>query len=285
MTSFANVNDVVTAEQNGQTSFFTWRKTPNTNGGTGIWMDTSLAAGNPSPQYYAATPLTSAVLSRSADGGLQHSGNVSPLTKVIKKFSIQSSGTAAPLNVIVGDILMYYPFVDESDVSEQMLTNSVTLPRYTDGEGVRIMCVSQSPRSGGQTFTVKYTNQDGVSGRVAGPATMNASTSNGNIIHSAIATAGTVGPFLPLQLGDTGVRSVESVTMGGADVGLFAVVLFKPLFNTQLRGADAVVETDFVKDNMLLPIVEDDAYLTMLVNPQVNIVGQALHGYIQTVWN
>lgn len=285
MAGFANINDVVTAEINGQTSFYTWRKTANTNGGAGVWMESSLAAGNPSPQYYASTPLTSTILSRSGDGGIQHGGDVSPLTKVIKKFSIQSSASAAPLNIIVGDVLMFYPFVEESTTSEQVLLNTTSLTRYTDGEGVQIMCVSQSPRAGGRTFTVKYTNQDGVSGRVTTSATTNTSTSNGNIIHSSPATAGTVGPFLPLQLGDTGVRSVESVTMGGADVGLFAVVLFKPLFNTQLRGADAVVETDFIKDNMLLPIVQDDAYLTMLLNPQVNIVGQALHGYIQTVWN
>jgi hypothetical protein len=286
MAGFRNVKDVVDAEETGQSVYFTFRKVPNVTGGVGVWVDTSLAAGNPSPQYYASTPLEAAVLSQSADGGIRHGGNVSPLKKAIKKFMIMSIGaTSTPLDIIVGDILMYYPFIDEGDVSEQMLTNSVALSRYTDGDGVRIMCVSQSPRTGGATFTLNYTNQDGVAGRVTPAATMNTSGANGNIIHSALAILGTKGPFLELQQGDTGVRSVEGITMGTADVGLFAIVLFKPLFNTQLRGIDAPVEIDFVKDNILLPIVEDNAYLTMLVNPQTNILSQNYHGYIQTIWN
>jgi len=286
MAGFPNIQSLVDAEIAGQSSFFSFRKTPNVNGGVGIWMDSSLAGGNPSPQYYASSPIVSAVLTRSGEGGLNHGGNVSPLTKVIKKFNILTAGALAfPLNIIVADLLLYYPFIDEGDVTEQTLTNSVSLSRYTDGEGVQIMCVSQAPRTGGATFTVKYTNQDGVSNRVTEVATMNTSTANGNIIHTSLTTLGTKGPFLALQVGDSGVRSVQSITMNTGDVGLFAIVLVKPLFNTHITGNDAPVEIDFAKDNAIPPIVQDDAYLTMLFNPQTNIVGSNYYGYLQTVWN
>jgi hypothetical protein len=148
-----------------------------------------------------------------------------------------------------------------------------------------MMAVSVAGRTGGQSFFVTYTNQDGVAGRVSQTVIQNSVSVNGSIVTSDRAIANARGPFIPLQAGDTGVRSVQSVTMLGADVGLFAIVLVKPLADLQIRGVDAPVEVDFLKDFSTAPQIMDDAYLNMICCPSASLSGVALHGDITTVWN
>lgn len=59
-----------------------------------------------------------------------------------------SSATGLPMSFILCDYLLYYPFVDTGTNDEQFMTNSVTLPRYTDGKGVQMMAVSVASNSG-----------------------------------------------------------------------------------------------------------------------------------------
>ena len=129
-------------------------------------------------------------------------------------------------------------------LADLSLTTGIALPRYPTGAGVQMMAVSVAGRTGGQSFNVTYTNQDGVAGRVTPNVIQNLVSVNGSIVTSDRANANARGPFIPLQAGDTGVRSVEEVTMLGADVGLFALVLVKPLADLQIRGVDAPVEVD-----------------------------------------
>lgn len=149
-----------------------------------------------------------------------------------------------------------------------------------------LMPVVVAGQTGGQTFFVTYTNQDGVSGRTSKTVTMCTQGINGTILCSAPATSGCNGPFMPLQNGDTGVRSVESVQVNGlGDVGLFALVLVKPLATMALRGIDAPTEVDFLRDFAAMPKIEDDAYLNFICHPTGSLSGAPIHGEIFTVWN
>jgi len=75
------------------------------------------------------------------------------------------------------------------------------------------------------------------------------------------------------------------VTMAGADVGLFALVLVKPLAQLQLRGIDAPVEVNYFTDFGQLPTIVDDAYLNFLACPSGSLAATPLHGDITVVWN
>jgi hypothetical protein len=108
---------------------------------------------------------------------------------------------------------------------------------------------------------------------------------NGSIVTSDRAIALAAGPFIPLQTGDTGVRSIESVTMLGADVGLFTLVLVKPLCQMQIRGIDAPVEIDLFKDFAQCPTVIDNAYLNFICCPAGSLAGTPIYGDIKLVWN
>jgi hypothetical protein len=282
-----NVSDLVSAEDDGRVFFSAWRKTPTQTTGAGVWFDLSMSPGNPVPNYYAASPNIAIALKQSTDGGIPHGGNVAPLKKHLKQFTVMTASAAAtPLPMILCDYLLFYPFVDMSVTDEQLMDNTVTLPRTQSGAGVQIMPVEVAGQSGvgNPQFFVQYTNSAGVSGRRTPTVACNTQVVNGTIITGSPATNLSAGPFLPLQAGDSGVRRIESVTFLTGDVGLISFVLVKPVENTAIRTIDAPVErvpfTDFVD----LPVIEDDAYLNVICCPQGNLAGAPLHGTVTTIW-
>ena len=283
---FSSVQALVDAELAGQTWYSTWRKSPSQVSTIGVWFDLSMSPGNPVPQYYAATPLVGAPMSYSDEQGLMVGRNVAPATKHLKRVTVMTAtATALPMPMMLLDYLFYYPFIDEGSTDEQLLDNTQSLTRYADGEGVQVMAVSVAGRTGGQTFQFSYTNSDGVAGRTSQTVIENAVSVNGSIVTSDRANANARGPFVPLQAGDTGVRSIESVTMNGADVGLFALVLVKPLAQLSLRGIDAPVEVNYLTDFGQLPTIVDDAYLNFIACPSGSLAATALHGDVTVVWN
>ena len=273
----------------GATTYAGWRKAPAVVTAQGFWQDLSMAPGNPRPNYYASSPLVAATLAHSTDGGIYHGKNVSPSTKhVARIMAMTVTAGAVPLPMILCDYLLYYPFVDEGTVDEeQVMDNTVTLSRYATGDNVQMMAVVvASHTAGGATFTVNYTNSAGVAGRTSQAVKLNTQFVNGTIVTTATATAQCFGPFIPLQSGDTGVRSVQGVTVASpGDVGLFTLVLVKPLADVSLRGIDAPVEVDFRLDRPSLPVVVDDAYLNWLVMANGSLTGANILGDITTVWS
>lgn len=286
MTGFSNARALSDATDAGQYLFASFRKQATQTTGAGVWFDLSMSPGNPAPNYYIGSPNVFVPMKQSTDGGLRHGGNVSPKKKFLRKLMALTSVTT-PISCKLLDYLGFYGFVDESVLDEQFMDNTQGLTRYADGAGVQLMPVVVAGHSGGQPFTVKYTNQDGVSGRVTPTVTMGTQITNGTILHSQGSGAAyeNNGPFIPLQRGDTGVRSVESVTIGGAgDVGLFALVLVKPLATFSLFGADSATEVDYLTDMASLPEIKDDAYLNIIALPNATLAGAPIIGIIETVW-
>ncbi|MEO8753119.1 MAG: hypothetical protein ABI624_10615 [Casimicrobiaceae bacterium] len=280
------VNDLAAAMLEGASSFTAWRKTPTQTTGAGIWFDLSMSPGNPAPNYYADAPLVAATMSQSANGGIPHGGAVSPLTKHLKRMvALTLTATAVPLPLIVCDYLLFYPFVDMGTTDPQSMDNTVALPRYADGRGVRIMTVEVAGQSGAGNpqFQVAYVNQDGVS-KVTPNISCNTQVVNGTIITSAPNTALSAGPFLPLAPGDSGVRSIESVTFMTPDVGLIAFVLVRPLLTSSIRTIDAPVERDAPVDFLGLPVIVDDAYLNLICLPNGTLSGAPIHGTAEFAW-
>lgn len=99
---------------------------------------------------------------------------------------------------------------------------TAALTRYTSGEGVFI-CLDIYTAIGttATTITAVYTNQAGTGSRTTKDVVFGGGGYNGLL--SRI--------FLPLQDGDTGARSVESVTLAATTgtAGNFGVTLVKPL--------------------------------------------------------
>lgn len=285
--SIVNTKALIDAELCGRVRQYVWRKTPSQASTAGIWFDTSMSPGNPPAQYFIGGILSATVLARSTDGGLYHGANVTPSTKYLRSITaMTSTATALPMPLILCDYLMCYPFVDMSVTDQQDMTNTNVLTRYTDGDGVQVMAVLTNAGVGGQSFYFTYTNSDGASGRVSQTVTMNTATAIGSIVTSNVSTANVSGnPFIGLQDGDSGVRSIESVTMLGADVGLFALVLVKPLLRTAVNETTAPYEKDALLIGGDIPRIYDDAFLGLLALPRGTLAATALVGDIKVIWD
>lgn len=282
---FKTIGEVVDAELNGNVRNYIWRKTPSQTTIIGLWFDLSMSPGMPPPQYYIGAITTATQLKQSTDGGLYHGANVSPSSKYLRSITTMANVvTALPMNVILCDYLLFYPFIDEGTTDEQPMTNVLTLPRYTDGEGVQVMAVQTNAGTGGQQFFFTYTNSDGVAGRISRTVTMNTSTVVGNILGSNRATNNASNPFIGLQNGDKGVRSIESVTMLGIDTGLFALVLVKPLVQHCFREITVPYEKDFLVPTMDLIQIQDDAFLGFLGLPLGSLAATVLRGDLKVIW-
>lgn len=285
--ALSNVRQLVDAETEGRVRRYTWRKTPSQVTTAGFWFDLSMSPGNPPPKYwFDAPPAIAKAVSQSVDGGIFHGANVSPQEKYIRLItSLTVTATALPMSMILCDYLLYYPSCDDSTTDAQVLDNTVTLPRYTDGKGVMAIAVSVAGRTGGQQFFFTYTNSDGVAGRTSQTVTQNAAAAIGTVVTSATATQASGNPFIGLQVGDSGIRSIQSVTMLGADVGLFTLILVKPLAQTAIKEITAPYEKDLFVLGQSIPQVEDDAYLNFLCNPRGTLASTALIGDLKVIWN
>ena len=302
MAGFRNIREWVQSEDDGKVHYGMFRKFVPSGAITiaGQWYDYSTASSYPVANYYASSPLISAYIE--ADRGI-YVPLVSPEKQFIRKIVAMSAAagvtvaTSQNQTLMLLDYLLYYPFIDLDAVAEeQAFTNSRALTRYTDGKGVMMMMVSQSATAGSGSFTVTYTNQAGTPGRVT-PVTYCVAAQPSGAIVNATGAAGGTHPFIPLQAGDTGVRSVQSVTMAGANGGLGCIVLVKPLMTTYVREecrrptsspaedfGDAT-ELERIRMQSGTPQIVDGAVLGFIGRTSAGtIASSVLVGTIETVW-
>lgn len=284
MAGFSSVRAYASAFDEGRSHFCSFRKVPSQASVAGWWIDLSMAAGNPLPNYYASSPLTAAVL----DGfrGLFHGDEKTPASKHLVEW-----GLITPTAALVGayqllDYLVYYPFVDGDDTDTQTMDNTVTLPRYADGAGVMIMAVAVAPTTGSGTFTVTYVNQDGVEKTSPTQRCSTTAASIASIATSQPAVAGMApGPYLVLANGDTGVRSITSAQFIVPNGGLLSLVLVKPIADSVIREINTAKEVSFVNTRPGAPRVYDGAYLGLIMNCAASVAAGQLTGHLRFVWS
>ena len=166
-----------------------------------------------------ATPTTPTTCDSSTVGALLTAPRLSSVTNDLWLVQAEIGQTGAQFGFMLIDRLSHQGGLS-GIVAGAQTTNLPTaaLTRYTDGVGVCIGLESYSAMGGtATTITASYTNQSGVSGQ-----TTKAVASN---------STGAAFQILPLADGDTGVRSVESVTFAATTgtAGNIGVTLFKPI--------------------------------------------------------
>lgn len=236
MSGFRNVKAWASAPDFGRYHVTTFRKQVASSATVAnAFVDYTYFAGNPPANFYASAPLVSALVE---DIRGIHVPNVSPMKQFVKSLTVMSAAASATgttnqnQRMVLCDYLLYYPFVDTDAVGElQEMTQTASLTRYTSGHGVMMMAVSQSASSAVGTFTVSYTNQDGTAGRTSSTTYTKVVSGGGTLVSSTNNAVTGSQPFIELQAGDTGVRSVQSVTFSAAGGGLMAIVLVKPLMH------------------------------------------------------
>ena len=233
--SFRNVSEWAQCFDSGRFHVTAFRKqVASAATAANDFVDYTYFAGNPVANFYASSPLESAYVEANRGIFLRDVGK----SQFIKDFCTMSAAASATSTtnqnqrLTLCDYLMYYPFIDTDAVGEQRdMVQPVPLPSCCPYGG-QIMCVDQSASSPVATFTLSYTNQDGVAGRTSQVTYTKAVAGGGILVSSPTNSVAGSLPFVNLQAGDTGVRSVESCTFSAAGGGLMAIVIVKPLFHS-----------------------------------------------------
>lgn len=301
MPGFRNVRALVSSFDEGKQWISTFRKAATASATvTGQWFDYSYVGGNPIANYYAAAPLEAAVLE--PEKGIIVPRMAAGEKQFLHRLTVMSAAASAtgttnqnqPMYLL--DYLMFYPFVDMDAAGEdQVMTQSVSLPRYTDGIGVQMMCVAQSTTVGGGRFTITYRDTNDVQ-QVTPSMFCGAAQPPGTIVNAVLGTGGLT-PFVPLNAGVKGVKQVDSVNFSVANGGLIAVVLVRPLETIwleeesrrttagTLESFGAPTEKEALSQRGGMVEIKDGAFLGILGQGIAgSLASSVLVGTLETVW-
>ena len=200
--------------------------------------------------------------------------------------AITAVATGVPAQLMLVDLQGYYPGINMNVATSQTLVGTPTL-RYANGAGVRAYLVTNTTTGAtAHNLSVSYTNQAGTSGRTLPVAvSCTASSIAPHISHSGTA-ANNYGPFLPLDSGDTGIRSVQSVQLSAASgAGTASLVLARPLLTLPLTAAGVASERDLLNQLPSLPKIEDGACLVWLYfSGAATAASTNFYGAIEVAW-
>lgn len=278
---FNGTRDLILAEQEGRAHFCSFRKVPSQASTALGWVDLSMAAGNPLPQYYAASPLEAARL----DGmrGIFHGDDKAPSTMHLTDWNV-----VTPTANCVGRLKalrygLYYPFIDGDSLDKQDLTNAVAALN-PPAAGWKVMIVAVAPTAGGGSLTFGY-QRNGVD-KTSPVITLNTAVTNiASLATGDAAVANARGPFAALADGDTGVDRITSVTFIAPAGGLFAFVLVDPLADLATREINTPAEKNFVQTHPAAPRIFDGDYINFIGNCTGSVAAGIFAGFCKFAWS
>lgn len=300
MAGFRNLKELIDAAEY-RNWISTYRKAVSATATiTGQFFDYSYASGNPIPNYYAAAPLEAAILEPEKGIILPRINSDEKLFlhrwDVMSAAASATSTTNANQELVLMDYLLYYPFVDMDDAgTNQTMDNTQALTRYTDGIGVQMMVVAQSPTVGGGRFTITYIGTDDVQ-YTTESMFCGAAQPAGSLVNAVTATTGLT-TFVPLNAGVRGVKSVVSCNFSIANGGLCAIVLVRPLETQWLReecrrttsgtleSFGDIAEKEALRMRGGLVEIKDGAFLGIIGRgTNGSLASSVLVGTLETFW-
>jgi hypothetical protein len=207
-----------------------------------------------------------------------------------------SNASQASIDFVLCDLVAYYPLIDGDSSDPQDLDNTLTLPRYADGEGLQLVMVNHvAPQIQGGRMLLDYTDSKGISHTVD----RNVTWAGINCAVSGLqaSTASPLGPLtVSLDGGVTGIRSVERVTFTTVPGGLFCLYLVKPLatfthyhdalVQADTTGSKHALEVDFaLKDGWRMPTIKDGAHLMFFYRGNGGLRSNTFFGDATFIWN
>lgn len=267
------------------TSWITRTSAPKTFGAR--WADLSMGSGIPRYNTYVGEALIAKQLISSGNSGINLGPEPSAgLSRYVwRQMLCTTSLSLVPASFHLCDYLLFYPLIDGDSTDLQTLDNTLTLPRYVGGEGVRAFMVVTSSQSTDSTMVMNYTNDQGTSRSmtvgVLSNTQLGAIVSEGDTSGNARSQA----PFIPLQSGDKGIRSIESVQLTAPVSGFMALVLCYPLGAPLVLLETGVAhERTFVMEKLGMPKIEPGAYLNYIYLAGQGGQTTPLFGHLDFVW-
>jgi hypothetical protein len=299
MAGFTSQDDLINqVSTNGNFYRADWQKSSfaTTAHTAGLWYSLFRGGGNPAADTILGTgtnlafqALTDATANAT---GIQHGGNVGGGTgfkHLLNAAAQTAAATTAPCVLQLVDLLGFYPITTVTTTGAQTLNNGVTIPRYTTGAGVQAFITPSTVMGAGTpNITLIYTNSAGTASRTT-PATLpigNTTAAVTSIVYSGTGS-GKYGPFVPLQAGDAGIRSVQSINLSATYTsGVLNLVLCKPLLTLPITTLGVTAERDLVNQFMSMPKVFDGACLAwLMLAGAATPVASPLSGHLEFGWS
>lgn len=228
------------------------------------WADPSFAAGQPAYDARVGTAATFTPCIATKNDAIFFPGIPSGAERRLMSVTMWSNQATfnGPGSVVLFDLLGYYPLIDGDSADTQFFDNTLTLPRYTTGEGVfPVMVCHVAPAVQNGVAVIDYTDSSGTARSV----TLNVPNNGQNLVCSGVrSTAATdVGPlYMALADRSAGVRSIDALTYTTPPGGLHCIYLVKPLATVPLGDNLVALEKEFYGKNALhCPRIEDGAWL------------------------
>jgi hypothetical protein len=172
----------------------------------------------------------------------------------------------------------------------------LSLPRYTNGAGVKGMLVSagtgynavSTVGATAHNILYTYTNSEGEGSR-QNPQTVacTASATLGHITHAGVA-ASNFGPGLPLANQDNGMLQINTLQLSAATATantFYHFVLFRELARIQVAASTTTIEKDFLNQMPSLPRIYDGATIGVLyVAGGATAASTSFLGYLRFGW-
>lgn len=288
----------------GKQHRFTWNKRKDAFQTAGRWHDLWAANGDPPAGSYGGTARTARQWTRTSSGaGAMRIGpSKSPSVKYMRRaatFKQESTASTGLVMVSVYDRGVSYDGCSMS-TSSQSMTNTLAATRWISSgdRGFQIIGTCDAVQGSGAAdlSTLTYTNESGTGSRV-----VPTSPTLSRVLSLAAPTAGAGAPilfqqpglstrsnlpWLNLQSGDRGVRSIQDYQWTGAPTGTCSWVLGYPYFvQPDFYRMVLASDVDFIAgiDALGEPKIYDDACLSVLAWSNTTTAGP-LEGYISIGW-
>lgn len=290
--------DIMMAHEAGQEHTQHFYKGTTQGGFDGCWYDWSYATGHPIYDARVGTALTFTPYINTAHNGIWYPTIPAGMSRHITGIdmcALPFSTNQTTQTHLLYDLLGVYSLIDGDSGDVQTFTNTATIPRYTDGIGVRATLVNNvAPSANLGSATMVYIDDANVQKTVTfnvGLFTVNTICVTG----SASSTLSRGQHAIPLASGSKGVKSVVSITFNTPPSGLWAIYLYKPItqitvwkdpFNDPTGARTQWTEKCMCLNNGFnFPRIYDGASLGFF--SQVNVSNRAVasyFGHIQFVW-
>ena len=258
--AFTTVDQIIAALAAGNGQKWPFTKTLPSTTAAGTWHTLWAATGMPSAGGNTTAGKANGAVCTSATAGAM------PYTNAASGSMNLLSGAAGPTAAAGVGTLLVYDRIAHCNIAHNEATGSFAgmsaTSRLGATEGAQIWLeVTTALSAASNTIAFGYTNQAGISSRTTPTfATVASSIVGRNPVASTL--------FLPLQSGDTGVRSLDTVaSLTGTATGNMNVVLARPLLALPMTTAGILTQRDTVTELYQMPKLYDASCISFLFLP------------------
>lgn len=284
-----SAGDIALAELEGRWHVQRFFKNASTTG-DGQWIDWAYASGQPAfdariGEALAFNPFVAAGNDAIWFPGMAP-GNERRIVSITLTTIAGGTGQIA-CSAWLYDLLGVYPLIDGDSTDEQVLDNTLTLPRYTDGSTVVCAVVNHvAPQLAAADGVISYTDSAGIE-RVGQPIRL--ALTGQNKVASALAGGGAAAS-IGLSLPGGGVRQVNSIQFSTAPGGLYSLYMLRLLTPIANHDGNATADKIATERDMCsfnawqMPRVYDGAHLGFFFMPSGSNRSVAMFGDVTFAW-